>query len=137
MHRLLATVVFMLLVLTGGTIVELGCASANDSNQLEEALISKTETFLVGEFNVYQPRTLATAECPEIELRWRNKGTRSEFFPGQGGFCTHLDKAPNSPVQARCVTRDASGQVVKAGKWAKAREADSVQQFLGLCPDSS
>ena len=139
MRILLATVVLAALVLVGGISAGTGCVSANSSTPLERARTSgRAAPSVVGTFNVYQPRTLATAKCSEIELRWRNKGgIKSAFFPGQGGFCAYLPKSPNSPVQARCVARDSSGQVIEAGKWTKAREADSIQQFLGLCPEPS
>ena len=84
--------------------------------------------------NVYQPES---AGCPEIEYRWTNDtGEHLASYAGSGGFCVNvsLDFSQDIPLQARCVTRDPSGEIVSASAWVDGITSTDVEKFREFCP---
>ncbi len=84
--------------------------------------------------NVYQPEGTG---CSEIEYRWTNDtGEHQAFYTGSGGFCAYLtlDFSQDITLQARCVTRDPSGEITNPSPWVSGVMAPSVEEFRRLCP---
>ncbi len=87
--------------------------------------------------NIYQPVGAEGVECPEIEYLWTNDtGRHQAFYDGSGGFCTSLpvDFSLDPGLQARCVTRDPSGEIVQASSWVDGIKSTDMEEFRKLCP---
>lgn len=86
--------------------------------------------------NVYQPKTVTTLNCPQIEYEWKtNQGLKRKLFTGVGEFCTKIDFRIGTVVKARCVTINSEGQSVPMGNWVNSIPAETLSDFLKLCPN--
>lgn len=81
--------------------------------------------------NLFQP--LSTCDS-EIEYKWEDTdGERRSYFNGQGNYCVMLlGKVKDSEVQARCVERDSSGNIINSGAWVRASVVEP-KKLQSLC----